>query len=65
MPEDSGCANCRHWSVLRGVRDAERPLVGECRRYPPTTETSDEEYWSHWPVVTSEAWCGEFSRLSH
>lgn len=61
----TACETCRFWSQFAGPRDVTDPIIGECRRYPPVTETSEDEYWSHWPIVIGAAWCGEYQRLSH
>ena len=61
----TSCETCRFYAVISGPRDAADPPVGECRRYPPVTESGDEEYWSHWPFVSAEMWCGEYVRLAH
>lgn len=61
----SVCENCRYWITFAGPRDAADPALGECRRYPPSTEVTEDEYWSHWPVTTSVSWCGEYQRESH
>jgi len=61
----SECESCRFFAPIDGPREIDEPRVGECRRYPPKTETSEEEFWTHWPVVSASLWCGEYARMSH
>jgi len=79
------CENCKYWKVFfpAGTKGAleypegENENEGECKRYPPQLDLSEQNYsgdeitetisdWRYWsfPVTMGKDWCGEFkSRL--
>jgi len=61
------CSNCRYF---RAVPEAEDTVVtgcnpGECRRFPPKTTMSDDEWMTTYAIVSGDMWCGEFQRHAH
>ena len=58
------CAECKYWlplSVSGEVAREERHIykwpIGECRRFPPSFDCTDQ---SSWPTSNRYNWCGEF-----
>lgn len=57
------CSHCRFWD-----RDLAMPELGQCRRYPPTPSTieDDEDVTAYfqvvhdWPATAHNDYCGEF-----
>lgn len=46
------CGNCRFW---RGDQGGEgEPETGQCRRFPPTTYTPNEEWCGEWQPIKPE-----------
>ncbi len=59
MPEER-CRDCRYFQEI-----ATGPVIGNCRRYPPTIIQDDDGETamfpsSVYPVMVGEGWCGEF-----
>ena len=52
------CGGCAHFNHLRENLE---PDIGECRRYPPSTENAELGAVTYWPLVDrGEHWCGEW-----
>ena len=65
---DKHCEDCRFFSPFYDEGD-KPPLLGECRRFPPVwtggpqeSQSADEYYYWHNPVVGAYGSCGEFSK---
>ncbi len=69
-----GCRNCRNWVGVEEYLDRDDPAVvnakvqlGSCRRYAPRPHANERpaggtppRIESHWPLVASDEWCGEW-----
>lgn len=56
------CETCKYWVCELGKLPDE---MGECRRYAPKPELSDNEEYEgpafvNWPVTHLMCWCGEY-----
>jgi hypothetical protein len=52
------CKDCCFWEKYDlEEQPHETPDFGECRRYPPTATSDDQQLW---PVTHEDDWCGEF-----
>ena len=53
------CETCRYFA-----RWSSNLLVGHCHRFPPTAKDKREiDQADAFPVVTPDAWCGEYQEL--
>jgi hypothetical protein len=49
------CATCYFWS--RNLKPG--ATNGQCRRYPPVNERTDQGLRPMWPMTEDYGWCGE------
>jgi len=60
------CKNCRHFCpyVYEFDSDDDSDYMasdyGECRRFPPASADPHDTGCSGFPIVSENAWCGEF-----
>lgn len=62
--EGSTCATCRFYQSIRNWSESQA-AGGECRYNPPEQFPMPHgEFYSRWPDVSPECWCGEWE-LKH
>ena len=56
------CETCEYSKPQYSANEYEGSVY-ECRRYPSTKgDWGDGEWFTFWPLVSGNEWCGEWSR---
>lgn len=58
MSDKPRCDTCRFFKLWRN-----ETVCGVCLAHPPTVHTSEQHhdgYFTAWPEVKTENWCGEY-----
>lgn len=52
------CKNCKYFDSIEKIK---YPIIGQCKRFPPTVLRNGLSFESEYPqVIGSADWCGEF-----